>query len=70
MHELPTPLLSIAMILHTCKFVGIASLALVFLTFFGHPSYVKYLNQDTVFTETRVNFDQQKTVGIYHFCVA
>ena len=52
------------MILHICKFVVIASLAAVFLTFFGHPSYIKYQRQDTVFTETRVKFDPQKPVGI------
>ena len=56
-----------AMLLLTCKFVVIASLAAVFLTFFGHPSYVKFLNQDTVFTETQVKFDPRKPVGITIF---
>ena len=55
------------MLLHTCKFVVITSLAAVFLTFFGHPSYVKYLNHDTVFTENMVKFDKQKPLGITIF---
>ena len=45
----------------------IAFLAFVFLTFFGYLSYVKYLNHDTVFTETRVKFDPHKPVGITIF---
>ena len=55
------------MLLHTCKFVVITSLSAVFLAFFGYPSYVKYLNQDTVFTESSVKFDPQKPVGITIF---
>jgi hypothetical protein len=57
----------VAMLLHTCKCVVISSLAAVFFTFFGHPSYIKYLKQDTVFTETNVKYDPQKPVGIIIF---
>ena len=52
------------MLLHSCKFLLIIALAAVFIKFFGHPSYVKYLDQDTVFTEHRVKFDPLKPVGI------
>jgi hypothetical protein len=66
-HKLTTNIFSIVMLFHSCKVVVIASLAAVFLLFFGYPSYVKYLNQDTVFTESSVKFDPQKPVGITIF---
>ena len=52
------------MLLLTGKGVYISILACIFLGYFGYPSYVKYKNHDTVFTETRVKFDPQKPVGI------
>ena len=52
------------MLLLTGKGVFISILAGLILGYFGHPSYVKYKNHDTVFTETRVKFDPQKPVGI------
>ena len=39
----------------------------IFLGYFGYPSYVKYQKHDTVFTDSRVNFDPQKPVGITIF---
>ena len=44
------------MLLNTCKFIVIASLAVVFFVFFGHPSYLKYQRKDTVFTESKVKY--------------
>ena len=55
------------MLLLTGKAVFISILAGIFLGYFVYPSYVKYQKHDTVFTDSRVNFDPQKPVGITIF---
>ena len=52
------------MIFLTRKGIFICILAGIFIRYFGYPSYVKYEKHGTVFTETREEFDPQKTVGI------
>jgi hypothetical protein len=55
------------MLLLTGKCVFISIFLGIFLGYFGYPSYVKYQNLDTVFTETRVGYDPHIPVGITIF---
>ena len=48
------------MLLAACKLIFIVSLAAFFLRFFGYPSYVKYLKNQTFISEETVNFDLLK----------
>ena len=48
----------------SCKLIFITFLALIFIKFFGYPSYVKYRKNATVFTETKVTLDPQKLPAI------
>jgi hypothetical protein len=55
------------MLLLTGKVVFVFILTGLFLAYFGFPLFEKYLKHDTVFTETRVKFAPEKTVGITIF---
>ena len=55
------------MFLLTCKLIFVTTLAIIFLKFFGHPSYIKYQKEGTVFTETKVRNDQTKPPAITIF---
>ena len=55
------------MLLLAGKGVFILTLAGIFLGYFGYPSYVKYKKHDTVLTETRVEVDPLRQVGITIF---
>ena len=48
----------------TVKLVFIASLFLVFLVYFGSPSYKRFQQKDTVFIEQEVPFDQRRPIQI------
>ena len=48
----------------TVKLVFIASLFLVFLVYFGAPSYKSFQQKDTVFIEQEVPFDQRRPIQI------
>ena len=48
----------------TVKLVFIASLFLVFLVYFGSPSYKSFQQKDTVFIEQEVPFDQRRPMQI------
>ena len=48
----------------TVKLVFIASLFLVFLVYFGSPSYKRFQQKDTVFIEHEVPFDQRRPMQI------
>ena len=48
----------------TVKLVFIASLFLVFLVYFGSPSYKRFRQKDTVFIEQEVPFDQRRPIQI------
>ena len=41
----------------SCKLIFITFLAVIFILFFGYPSFIKYQKKATVFTETKVTHD-------------
>ena len=48
----------------SCKLIFIIFLAVIFIIFFGYPSYVKNRKNATVFTETKVTLDPNKSPAI------
>ena len=61
------PVDTVNMLLLTCKLIFVATLAVIFLTFFGPPSYVKYQRKNTVSTESKVRYDPKKPPAITIF---
>ena len=51
----------------TCKLVFISTLATVFFTFFGLPSYEKYQKNQTFISEKKVKFDLTKPPALTFF---
>ena len=50
-----------------CRFVFVTILIFVFITNFGIPSYNKFIDGNTIFTERKVRIDKQKPPAITIF---